>query len=96
VGLSPDAPDIKAAREVAKFIGTIHHEVIFTIEQGIRELEKIIWHLESYDVTTIRASTPCTFFSKYISEMGIKVVLSGEGADEVYWGVSLFPQRSVS
>lgn len=90
VGLSSDAPDIKAAREVAKFIGTIHHEVLFSVEQGIQELEKIIWHIESYDVTTIRASTPMYFLSKYISEMGIKVVLSGEGADEVFGGYLYF------
>lgn len=90
VGLSHDAPDLVAAREVAKFIGTIHHEVIFSVEQGIKELEKIIWHLESYDVTTIRASTPMYFLSKYISDMGIKVVLSGEGADEVFGGYLYF------
>jgi asparagine synthase (glutamine-hydrolysing) len=90
VGLSPDAPDLKAAREVAKFIGTIHHEVYFSVEQGIKELEKIIWHLESYDVTTIRASTPMYFLSKFISDMGIKVVLSGEGADEVFGGYLYF------
>lgn len=90
VGLSPDAPDLIAAREVAKFIGTIHHEVYFSVEQGVKELEKIIWHLESYDVTTIRASTPMYFLSKYISEMGIKVVLSGEGADEVFGGYLYF------
>lgn len=90
VGLSPDAPDLKAAREVAKFIGTIHHEVYFSVEEGIKELEKIIWHLESYDVTTIRASTPMYFLSKYISDMGIKVVLSGEGADEVFGGYLYF------
>jgi asparagine synthase (glutamine-hydrolysing) len=90
VGLNADAPDLKAAREVAKFIGTIHHEVYFSVEEGIKELEKIIWHLESYDVTTIRASTPMYFLSKYISEMGIKVVLSGEGADEVFGGYLYF------
>ncbi|HEX2936586.1 MAG TPA: asparagine synthase B [Bacteroidales bacterium] len=90
VGLSPDAPDLKAAREVAKYIGTIHHEVYFSVEEGIKELEKIIWHLESYDVTTIRASTPMYFLSKYISDMGIKVVLSGEGADEVFGGYLYF------
>lgn len=90
VGLSPDAPDLKAAREVAKYIGTNHHEVYFSVEEGIKELEKIIWHLESYDVTTIRASTPMYFLSKYISEMGIKVVLSGEGADEVFGGYLYF------
>jgi asparagine synthase (glutamine-hydrolysing) len=90
VGLSPDAPDIKAAREVAKFIGTTHHEVFFSVEEGIKELEKIIWHIESYDITTIRASTPMYFLSKYIHQMGIKVVLSGEGADEVFGGYLYF------
>ncbi len=90
VGLSADAPDVKAAREVAKFIGTTHHEVYFSVEEGIKELEKIIWHIESYDVTTIRASTPMYFLSKYISNMGIKVVLSGEGADEVFGGYLYF------
>lgn len=90
VGLTPDVPDLKAAREVAKFIDTTHHEVIFSVEQGIKELEKIIWHLESYDVTTIRASTPMYFLSKYISDMGIKVVLSGEGADEIFGGYLYF------
>jgi asparagine synthase (glutamine-hydrolysing) len=90
VGLDPDAPDLKAARSVADFLGTTHHEVYFTVEQGINELEKIIWHLESYDVTTIRASTPMYFLSKYITEMGIKVVLSGEGADEIFGGYLYF------
>jgi asparagine synthase (glutamine-hydrolysing) len=90
VGLSPTAPDVIAAREVAKFIGTTHHEVLFSVEEGIKELEKIIWHIESYDVTTIRASTPMYFLSRYISKMGIKVVLSGEGADEVFGGYLYF------
>jgi asparagine synthase (glutamine-hydrolysing) len=90
VGLSSDAPDVIAAREVAKFIGTRHHEVIFSVEEGIKELEKIIWHIESYDVTTVRASTPMYFLSRYISKMGIKVVLSGEGADEVFGGYLYF------
>jgi asparagine synthase (glutamine-hydrolysing) len=90
VGLSHDVPDLVAAREVAEFIGTTHHEVLFSVEQGIKELEKIIWHIESYDVTTIRASTPMYFLSKYISDMGIKVVLSGEGADEVFGGYLYF------
>ncbi|MDP4210339.1 MAG: asparagine synthase B [Bacteroidota bacterium] len=90
VGLSHDAPDLIAAREVAEFIGTTHHEVLFSVEEGIKELEKIIWHIESYDVTTIRASTPMYFLSKYISNMGIKVVLSGEGADEVFGGYLYF------
>jgi asparagine synthase (glutamine-hydrolysing) len=90
VGLGPDAPDMKAAREVAKFIGTKHHEVYFTVEQGIKELEKIIWHLETYDVTTIRAATPMYFLSKFITDMGIKVVMSGEGADEIFGGYLYF------
>jgi asparagine synthase (glutamine-hydrolysing) len=90
VGLNADVPDIKAAKKVADFIGTIHHDVFFTVEQGIEAIEKIIWHLESYDVTTIRASTPMYFLSKYISDMGIKVVLSGEGADEIFGGYLYF------
>jgi asparagine synthase (glutamine-hydrolysing) len=90
VGLNPDVPDLKAARSVAKFIGTDHHEVLFTVEEGIEVLDKLIWHLESYDVTTIRASTPMYFLSKAITDMGIKVVLSGEGADEVFGGYLYF------
>jgi asparagine synthase (glutamine-hydrolysing) len=90
VGLNHDVPDIKAAGKVAKFIGTKHHDVFFTIEQGLEAIEKIIWHIESYDVTTIRASTPMYFLSKYISDMGIKVVLSGEGADEIFGGYLYF------
>jgi len=90
IGLSPEAPDLKAARQVAHFIGTTHHEVYFTIEQGIQNIENLIWHLESYDVTTIRASTPMYFLSKYITDMGVKMVLSGEGADEVFGGYLYF------
>jgi asparagine synthase (glutamine-hydrolysing) len=90
VGLTNDSPDIKAARKVAEFIGTKHHDIFFTVEQGIAAIEKIIWHLESYDVTTIRASTPMYFLSKAITDMGIKVVLSGEGADEIFGGYLYF------
>jgi asparagine synthase (glutamine-hydrolysing) len=90
VGLGPDVPDIKAARKVAEFIGTKHHEVYFTVEQGIEAIDKLIWHLESYDVTTIRASTPMYFLSKAITDMGVKVVLSGEGADEIFGGYLYF------
>lgn len=90
VGLSEDAPDLVAAKKVADFIGTEHHNIIFSLEDGIKELENIIWHIESYDVTTIRASTPMYFLSKAISEMGIKVVLSGEGADEIFGGYLYF------
>lgn len=90
IGLDADSPDTKAARKVAKFIGTEHHEIHFTIEQGIEILEKLIWHLETYDVTSIRASTPMYFLSKAITEKGIKMVLSGEGADEVFGGYLYF------
>jgi asparagine synthase (glutamine-hydrolysing) len=90
IGLDADAPDVKAARKVAEFLGTKHHEIHFTIEQGIEILEKLIWHLETYDVTSIRASTPMYFLSKFITEMGIKVVLSGEGADEIFGGYLYF------
>jgi len=90
IGLDADSPDTKAARKVAAFIGTEHHEIHFTIEQGIEILEKLIWHLETYDVTSIRASTPMYFLSKAITEQGIKMVLSGEGADEVFGGYLYF------
>ena len=90
IGLSPDAPDLKAARKVAEFLGTVHHEVYFSIEEGIAMADKLIWHLESYDVTTLRASTPMYFLTKYIREKGFKMVLSGEGADEVFGGYLYF------
>lgn len=90
IGLDADAPDAKAARKVAQFLGTKHHEIHFTIEQGIAILDKLIWHLETYDVTSVRASTPMYFLSKAITDMGIKVVLSGEGADEVFGGYLYF------
>ncbi|MEO8234498.1 MAG: asparagine synthase B [Flavobacterium sp.] len=90
IGLDADAPDAKAARKVAEFLGTQHHEVHFTIEQGIEILDKLIWHLETYDVTSVRASTPMYFLSKAITDMGIKVVLSGEGADEIFGGYLYF------
>lgn len=90
IGLDKDAPDAVAARKVAAYLGTEHHEVHFTIEQGIEILEKLIWHLETYDVTSVRASTPMYFLSKAITEQGIKVVLSGEGADEIFGGYLYF------
>ncbi len=89
IGLK-NAPDLKAAKYVAEFLGTEHHEINFTVEAGLDALSKIIWHLESYDVTTIRASTPMYFLSKAITEIGIKVVLSGEGADEIFGGYLYF------
>lgn len=90
IGLDSDAPDAKAARKVAEFLGTQHHEIHFTIEQGIEILDQLIWHLETYDVTSVRASTPMYFLSKAITERGIKVVLSGEGADEIFGGYLYF------
>ena len=90
IGLDADAPDAKAARKVAEFLGTDHHEIYFSVNQGIEILEKLIWQLETYDVTSIRASTPMYFLSKAITEMGIKVVLSGEGADEIFGGYLYF------
>ena len=90
IGLDADAPDAKAARKVAEFLGTEHHEIHFTIEEGIKILDQLIWHLETYDVTSIRASTPMYFLSKSITDMGIKVVLSGEGADEIFGGYLYF------
>ena len=90
IGLDENAPDAKAARKVAEFLGTKHHEVHFTIAQGIEILDKLVWHLETYDVTSIRASTPMYFLSKAITDLGIKVVLSGEGADEIFGGYLYF------
>ena len=90
IGLDADAPDVAAARKVAEFLETEHHEVHFTVEEGIKILDKLIWHLETYDVTSIRASTPMYFLSKSITDLGIKVVLSGEGADEIFGGYLYF------
>jgi asparagine synthase (glutamine-hydrolysing) len=83
IGL-PDAPDTKAAKEVAKFLGTKHHDMTFTIEDGLNALSDVIYHLESYDVTTIRASTPMFLLARKIKAMGVKMVLSGEGSDEIF------------
>ncbi len=90
IGLDKDSPDLKAAKKVADFLGTKHHELYFTIAEGIAIIKKLIWHLETYDVTSIRASTPMYFLSKAIVENGIKVVLSGEGADEMLGGYLYF------
>ncbi|MFV8370279.1 asparagine synthase B [Flavobacterium sp. LB2R40] len=90
IGLDADAPDAAAARKVAEFLGTEHHEIHFTIEEGIKILDTLIWHLETYDVTSVRASTPMYFLSKAITDLGIKVVLSGEGADEIFGGYLYF------
>ncbi|AWG26831.1 asparagine synthase B [Flavobacterium kingsejongi] len=90
IGLNAEAPDTKAARNVAEFLGTEHHEIHFSVEEGIRILDKLIWHLETYDVTSVRASTPMYFLSQAITDLGIKVVLSGEGADEIFGGYLYF------
>ncbi|EGS18289.1 asparagine synthetase [glutamine-hydrolyzing]-like protein [Thermochaetoides thermophila DSM 1495] len=89
IGL-PGAPDNEAALEVAKFLGTKHHIITFTIEDGLNALSDVIYHLETYDVTTIRASTPMYLLSRKIKSMGIKMVLSGEGSDEIFGGYLYF------
>jgi asparagine synthase (glutamine-hydrolysing) len=89
VGLE-GAPDIAMARKVAARIGTVHHEVVYTIQEGLDAIRDVIYHIETYDVTSIRASTPMFLMARYIKAMGIKMVLSGEGADEVFGGYLYF------
>lgn len=89
VGLK-ESPDLIAARKVAEHIGTVHHEVNFTIEEGLDALRDVIYHIETYDVTTIRASTPMYLLARVIKSMGIKMVLSGEGSDELFGGYLYF------
>lgn len=89
VGLE-EAPDLKAAREVANQIGTVHHEMTYTIQEGLDAIRDVIYHIETYDVTTIRASTPMYLLGRKIKAMGIKMVLSGEGADEIFGGYLYF------
>ncbi|KAL9621098.1 MAG: hypothetical protein Q9160_004483 [Pyrenula sp. 1 TL-2023] len=89
IGL-PGAPDTKAAIEVAKFLGTKHHDFTFTIDDGLEALSDVIYHLETYDVTTIRASTPMFLLSRKIKALGVKMVLSGEGSDEIFGGYLYF------
>ena len=84
------SPDLAAAQKVADHIGTVHHEIHFTIQEGIDALRDVIYHLETYDVTTIRASTPMYLLSRVIKSMGVKMVLSGEGADELLGGYLYF------
>lgn len=90
IGLNKDSSDLVKAREVAEFLGTEHHEITYTVEEGISLLEELIEKVETYDVTTIRASTPMYIMTKYIREQGVKVVLSGEGADEMFGGYLYF------
>jgi asparagine synthase (glutamine-hydrolysing) len=89
VGLK-GSPDLAAAHKVADHIGTVHHEVIFSIQEGLDALTDVIYHIETYDVTTIRASTPMYLMARVIKSMGVKMVLSGEGADEIFGGYLYF------
>ena len=89
VGLE-GSPDLAAAQEVAKYIGTVHHEIKFTIQEGLDAIREVVYHLETYDITTIRASTPMYLMARAIKALGIKMVLSGEGADELFGGYLYF------
>ena len=89
VGLK-GAPDLAKAREVAEHIGTVHHEINYTIQEGLDAVHDVIYFIETYDVTTVRASTPMYLLARVIKSMGIKMVLSGEGADEVFGGYLYF------
>lgn len=84
------SPDLAAAQIVAKEIGTVHHEIKFTIQEGLDAIRDVIYHLETYDITTIRASTPMYLMARVIKSMGVKMVLSGEGADEIFGGYLYF------
>lgn len=84
------APDLMAAKEAANYIGTVHHEMHFTVQEGIDALHDVIYHLETYDVTTVRASTPMYLLARKIKAMGVKMVLSGEGSDEIFGGYLYF------
>merc|ERR1719183_2020112 len=89
VGLD-GSPDLEKARLVADFLGTVHHEFTFTIDEGLDAIKDLIYILETYDVTTIRASTPMYLMSRKIRAYGVKMVLSGEGADEIFGGYLYF------
>ena len=90
VGIHADAPDLKAARQVAAHIGSEHHEVIFDLNQVKKDLKQILWRLESYDLANVRSGIPLYYLCQAIAEKGIKVVLSGEGADEIFGGYLFF------
>lgn len=89
VGLE-GSPDLAAARKAANHIGSVHHEIKYTIQEGLDAIRDVIYHLETYDVTTIRASTPMYLLARVIKSMGIKMVLSGEGSDELFGGYLYF------
>ncbi|MBF4485241.1 MULTISPECIES: asparagine synthase B [unclassified Flavobacterium] len=86
IGLDADSPDNAVARKAAEFLGTEHHEIHFTVEEGVAILEKVIYHIETYDIISVRSGVPMYLLSKAIADQGIKVILSGEGADEVFGG----------
>ena len=102
IGLE-NSPDLLAARKAAHYLGTVHHEYTFTVQEGLDAIPDVIYHLETYDVTTVRASTPMYLLSRKIKAMGVKMVLSGEGSDEIFGGMSslqkytgqlmIFPRR---
>jgi asparagine synthase (glutamine-hydrolysing) len=89
VGL-PGSPDLAAAKKVSEFLGTAHHAFTFTVQEGLDAIYDVIYHLETYDVTTVRASTPMYLLSRKIKAMGVKMVLSGEGSDEIFGGILNF------
>jgi asparagine synthase (glutamine-hydrolysing) len=84
------APDLENARRVAEFLGTAHHEYHYTVQEGLDALSDVIYHIETYDVTTVRASTPMYLMARKIKAMGVKMVFTGEGADEVFGGYLYF------
>jgi asparagine synthase (glutamine-hydrolysing) len=89
VGLK-DSPDLKMAKKVAEHIGSTHHEIYFTVQEGLDAINDVIYHLETFDVTTIRAATPMYLMARKIRAMGVKMILSGEGADEIFGGYLYF------
>ncbi|KAF8628427.1 hypothetical protein AX15_003948 [Amanita polypyramis BW_CC] len=89
IGLE-NSPDLLAARKVAAFLGTVHHEFVFTVQEGLDAIPEVIYHLETFDVTTVRASTPMYLLSRKIKATGVKMVLSGEGSDEIFGGYLYF------
>ncbi|KZT67697.1 asparagine synthase [Daedalea quercina L-15889] len=89
IGLE-NSPDLLAARKAANYLGTVHHEYVFTVQEGLDAIPDVIYHLETFDVTTVRASTPMYLLSRKIKAMGVKMVLSGEGSDEIFGGYLYF------
>jgi len=85
IGLE-NSPDLLAARKAAHYLGTVHHEYVFTVQEGLDAIPEVIYHLETYDVTTVRASVPMYLLSRKIKATGVKMVLSGEGSDEIFGG----------